>query len=71
MTWTVRTLDLGAVELNRRRMIATRAADNLAVVAYVNLVGGQDEVIFDGGSLVIDEHGAIAMRVALAMRAAA
>ncbi len=42
---------------DRRRMIATRAADNLAVVAYVNLVGGQDEVIFDGGSLVIDEHG--------------
>ncbi|NOT34480.1 MAG: NAD+ synthase [Candidatus Eisenbacteria bacterium] len=41
----------------RRRMLATRAADNLAVVAYVNLVGGQDEIVFDGGSLVIDENG--------------
>ena len=44
---------------DRRRMIATRAADNLAIVAYVNLVGGQDEVVFDGGSLVLDERGRV------------
>jgi len=43
----------------RRRMIATRAADNLAVVGYVNLVGGQDEVVFDGASLVLDERGRV------------
>jgi len=43
----------------RRRMIATRASDNLAVVGYVNLVGGQDEVIFDGASLVLDERGRV------------
>jgi NAD+ synthase (glutamine-hydrolysing) len=49
----------------RRRMIATRAADNLAVVCYVNLVGGQDEVVFDGASLVIDEHGRILAEGAL------
>ena len=38
----------------RERMIATRAADNLIAVAYVNMVGGQDELVFDGGSLVFD-----------------
>ena len=43
----------------RRRMIATRASDNLAVVGYVNLVGGQDEVVFDGASLILDERGRV------------
>ena len=41
----------------RRRMISTRAADNLAIVCYVNLVGGQDEILFDGSSLILDERG--------------
>jgi len=41
----------------RRRMLCTRAADNLAVVCYVNLVGGQDEIVYDGASLIIDEQG--------------
>ncbi len=36
----------------RREMIATRSADNQAVVAYANAVGGQDGLIFDGGNLV-------------------
>ncbi len=43
----------------RRRMIATRAADNLAVVCFCNLVGAQDEVVFDGASLVIDGRGRV------------
>ena len=43
----------------RRRMLSTRAADNLAIVAYVNLVGGQDEIVFDGASLLIDQHGKV------------
>ncbi len=43
----------------RRRMLCTRAADNLAVVCYVNLVGGQDEVVYDGCSLVVDEQGQV------------
>ncbi len=43
----------------RRRMLCTRAADNQAVVCYVNLVGGQDEVVFDGASLIVDEFGNI------------
>jgi len=43
----------------RKRMIATRAADNLAIVCYANLVGGQDEVVFDGASLIIDQQGRV------------
>ncbi|MEY4374315.1 MAG: hypothetical protein RL760_481 [Candidatus Eisenbacteria bacterium] len=41
----------------RRRLIATRATENRAVVCYVNLVGAQDEIVFDGGSMVLDPHG--------------
>jgi len=44
---------------SRHRMLATRAADNLAAVCYVNLVGGQDEIVFDGGSVIVDEQGRI------------
>jgi NAD+ synthase (glutamine-hydrolysing) len=36
----------------RREMIATRAADNQCTVAYGNLVGGNDGLVFDGGGLV-------------------
>jgi len=43
----------------RRRMISTRAADNLSIVCYVNLVGGQDEILFDGSSLIFDEKGEV------------
>ena len=43
--------------VERRHMISTRAADNIAIVCYVNLVGGQDEIIFDGSSLILDQHG--------------
>lgn len=46
----------------RSRMIATRAADNLIVVAYVNAVGGQDELVFDGNSLVFDAEGILLAR---------
>jgi NAD+ synthase (glutamine-hydrolysing) len=42
---------------NRERMLATRAADNVAVVAFVNQVGGQDELVFDGSSVILDQHG--------------
>jgi len=41
----------------REEMLSTRAMDNLVPIAYVNLVGGQDELIFDGNSLVIDQAG--------------
>jgi len=46
----------------RERMLATRAADNVAVVAYCNLVGGQDELVFDGSSIVLDERGGVIAR---------
>jgi NAD+ synthase (glutamine-hydrolysing) len=49
----------------RERMLATRAADNVAVVAFCNLVGGQDELVFDGGSVVFDERGELLARGAL------
>ncbi|HLF76635.1 MAG TPA: NAD+ synthase, partial [Dehalococcoidia bacterium] len=41
----------------RERMISTRAADNAVYVCYVNLVGGQDELVFDGNSMAFDAGG--------------
>src|SRR5262245_31679008 len=41
----------------REIMIATRAMDSHAFLAWVNLVGGQDELVFDGNSLVFDPEG--------------
>ncbi len=41
----------------REKMLATRAADNTVAVCYVNLVGGQDELVFDGGSMIFDPGG--------------
>ena len=38
-------------------MLSVRAADNELFVAYVNLVGGQDELVFDGGSMIHDPLG--------------
>jgi len=46
----------------RERMLATRASDNVAIVAYNNLVGGQDELVFDGNSLIINEKGELIAR---------
>ncbi|MGQ9546023.1 MAG: NAD+ synthase [Dehalococcoidia bacterium] len=45
--------------LFRERMLATRAADNVAIVVYNNSVGGQDELVFDGNSLIFNERGEI------------
>ena len=47
---------------DRERMLATRAEDNAVALAYVNLIGGQDELVFDGQSLVINERGQIIAR---------
>src|SRR3989442_8691660 len=41
----------------REAMVAGRAADYGAFVAWVNTVGGQDELVFDGNSVVFDPHG--------------
>jgi NAD+ synthase (glutamine-hydrolysing) len=41
----------------RHRMLATRAADASCGLVYVNQVGGQDELVFDGASVVFDANG--------------
>ena len=46
----------------REAMIVQRARDNLAVVAMCNLVGGQDELVFDGHSVVVDHAGVVQAR---------
>ncbi len=48
--------------LDRERMLCTRAEDNAVALAYCNLVGGQDELVFDGNSLIINEDGRIISR---------
>ena len=46
----------------RERMISERASDNKIVIAYLNTVGGQDELVFDGGSFIADKTGKIIVR---------
>lgn len=46
----------------RAQMLATRAADNAVATAYCNLVGGQDHLIFDGGSIVFGPGGQLLAR---------
>ncbi|HEY7357925.1 MAG TPA: NAD+ synthase [Ktedonobacterales bacterium] len=46
----------------REKMLATRAADNGLIVAYLNMVGGQDELIFDGNSVIFDQSGNLLAR---------
>jgi len=48
----------------RERMFAQRARENLACVAFCGLVGGQDELVFDGHSCVIDHTGTTIARAA-------
>jgi NAD+ synthase (glutamine-hydrolysing) len=48
--------------LSRERMLATRASDSVAIVVHNNLVGGQDELVFDGNSLIINEKGEVTVR---------
>src|SRR4051794_30894485 len=50
--------------VERERMIAQRARDSLAAVAFCALVGGQDELVFDGDSLVVDHEGEVIARAA-------
>ena len=46
----------------RERMISTRAADHGVFVAYLNTVGGQDELVFDGASIICSPDGSIIAR---------
>jgi NAD+ synthase (glutamine-hydrolysing) len=49
-------------EREREQMLQTRARDNVCYVAFVNAVGGQDELLFDGHSVVIDDEGEVLAR---------
>ena len=46
----------------RENMISTRANDNAVVICHVNAVGGQDELVFDGHSVICDERGDLVAR---------
>jgi NAD+ synthase (glutamine-hydrolysing) len=46
----------------RERMLVQRALDNLASIVFVNTVGGQDELVFDGHSLAVDQDGTVLAR---------
>jgi NAD+ synthase (glutamine-hydrolysing) len=46
----------------REEMLRVRARDNACWIAFVNAVGGQDELVFDGHSLVLDQDGAVVAR---------
>jgi NAD+ synthase (glutamine-hydrolysing) len=43
----------------REEMLATRAIDNEVIVCYNNMVGGQDELVFDGHGMVLSERGEV------------
>ncbi len=47
----------------RERMVATRAEDAHCHIVYVNQVGGQDELIFDGASFIVDDNGDLLHRM--------
>lgn len=46
----------------REEMISTRASDNGVIIAYNNMVGGQDELVFDGQGMIIDEKMQVVAR---------
>ncbi|MDQ1746167.1 MAG: hypothetical protein QOD07_430 [Frankiaceae bacterium] len=48
----------------RCELVRRRAAEAGASLAYVNMVGGQDELVFDGDSIVVDRYGAVLARAA-------
>jgi NAD+ synthase (glutamine-hydrolysing) len=47
---------------DREEMLVTRARDNSSYFAFCNLVGGQDELLFDGHSVVLDDEGEVLAR---------
>lgn len=49
----------------RLELVSRRAKEANATLAYVNMVGGQDELVFDGDSLIVDETGQLLARAPL------
>ncbi len=52
----------GGKSSEREAVAADRARETACPLAYVNLVGGQDELVFDGESFVLDQHGDVRVR---------
>lgn len=50
-------------QARRKALLERKAADNKVSIVYANLVGGQDELVFDGGSMVYDHAGALAVEI--------
>ncbi len=46
----------------REELLAQRARDNNVAIAYLNLIGGQDDLLFDGGSVLVEADGRVAAR---------
>ncbi len=47
---------------DREEMLAARARQNGVLVSYTNMVGGQDELVFDGNSILVNEKGEVILR---------
>ncbi|WP_323751926.1 NAD+ synthase [Marinobacter sp.] len=50
-------------QARRKALLERKAANNNVSIVYVNLMGGQDELVFDGGSMVVDHSGTLAVEV--------
>lgn len=48
--------------LKREKMLCERAKENMVYIVYNNLAGGQDELVFDGGSMILNRHGEVIVR---------
>ena len=55
---------------HRLELARARASETVAPLAYVNQVGGQDELVFDGGSFVMNADGSPRVRHAVLARSA-
>ncbi len=51
-------------QLQREKVVVARALENQLPIVYVNAVGGQDELVFDGGSHAVDAEGQLVFRAA-------
>jgi NAD+ synthase (glutamine-hydrolysing) len=49
----------------REKVLVNTAKDNCVDIAYVNIIGGQDELVFDGNSMIVKHTGEILKRAAL------
>ncbi|MBI4697981.1 MAG: NAD+ synthase [Nitrospirae bacterium] len=47
---------------DRESLVSARAREYKKVIAYVNMVGGQDELVFDGGSFMVNNNGGVVLR---------